>query len=367
MKVIQVLPALNAGGVERGTVEFARELVARGHESVVVSSGGRLVERLQQEGSRHITMPVHKKSLFSLLQVRPMRGLLAKEKPDVVHVRSRIPAWIVWLAWRKLPAGFRPRLVSTFHGMYSINAYSAIMAKAEATIAISNCVQAYMHENYAETQTKTTLIPRGLDDTEFATAQPSQDWFQALWTSHPELKDKKLVLMPGRLSRWKGQEDFVRMMAELVKLRQDCHGVVLGEAEPNKAHYEDELKALAAELGVGSAISFLGHRQDIAQFYACASVTCHMSQKAEPFGRTVPEAIACGCPVVAYDRGGAAESLVDAYPEGLVAVGDIAAFAERVAQAIEQRPALALPEKYYLHSQVESTLGVYQRLLAVQA
>ena len=134
MKVLQVLPNLDSGGVERGTVEFARELVARGHQSIVMSNGGRLVKQLQAEGSRHIELPVHHKSLRSLRLVRPLRRLLAELQPDIIHVRSRLPAWLIFLAWRKLPRATRPRLVSTFHGLYSVNFYSAVMARAEQII-----------------------------------------------------------------------------------------------------------------------------------------------------------------------------------------------------------------------------------------
>ena len=119
MKVIQVLPELNAGGVERGTLELGRHLAAAGHESLVVSAGGRLVEQLETEGSRHIRLPVHRKSPATLGQVRPLRRLFETESPDIVHLRSRVPAWVAWLAWRKMDPAGRPRLVSTVHGFNS--------------------------------------------------------------------------------------------------------------------------------------------------------------------------------------------------------------------------------------------------------
>lgn len=363
LRIVQVLPALNEGGVERGTVEFARELVKLGHESIVISSGGRMVQRLESEGSRHIDLPVHKKSLTSLLQVRPMRKLLAELQPDIVHVRSRIPAWIVWLAWRKMPTGRRPGLVSTFHGMYSVSPYSAIMAKAERVIAISDSVQRYILQNYEVNPAIITRIFRGLDRTAFNRDACTPAWREALFQQFPPLRDKKLVLMPGRLTRWKGQEAFIAMMAELVKLRPDCHGVVVGAAEPDKAHYEQELKDLCAKLGVANHVTFVGHRPDIQAFYGLASVTCHMSNKAEPFGRTVPEALATGCPVVAYDRGGASESLNACFPQGLVPADDVSAFARRVAELCGQSFDIHLPDAFYLEQQVAATLGVYRGLV----
>lgn len=364
LRIVQVLPALNEGGVERGTVEFARELVKLGHESIVISSGGRMVDKLAVEGTRHIERPVHKKSLTSLLQVRPMRKLLAELKPDIVHVRSRIPAWIVWLAWRKMPPAQRPGLVSTFHGTYSVSPYSAIMGKAERVIAISDTVHRYILDNYDVNPALITRIFRGLDGSAFNRDACTPEWQEALFQQYPQLRDKQLILMPGRLSRWKGQEAFIAMMAELVKLRPDCHGVVVGAAEPDKQHYEQELKDLCVAKGIAQHVTFVGHRSDIPAFYRLASVTCHMSNKAEPFGRTVPEALATGCPVVAYDRGGASESLNACFPQGLVPPDDIHAFARRVADLAGKSFDIHLPEAFYLQHQVEATLQVYRGLLA---
>lgn len=363
LKIVQVLPALNSGGVERGTVELARELVRGGHTSVVISFGGRMVDGLVAEGSEHITFPVHRKSLWSLLQVRAMRRLLESLAADVVHVRSRAPAWIVWLAWRRMNPATRPRLVSTFHGMYSVNFYSAVMARAEHLIAISNCVKSYITTNYKADESRITLIPRGLDPAAFNHDACTPAWKKALFQQYPQLKNKHIILMPGRLTRWKGQEAFLQMMSRLTQLRQDCHGVVVGDAELGKQHYFDELLAMRSALGLDETVTFVGHRSDIAPFYGLASVTCHMSNKEEPFGRTVPESLASGTPVVAYDRGGASESLNAGYPQGLVAPDNVVGFAARVHDLIDADAVIKLPENYYLSSQLASTLDVYRRLL----
>ena len=363
LRVVQVLPELNAGGVERGTVEFAQALVAAGHESIVISNGGRQVSKLEAEGTRHISMPVHKKALSSFLQVRPMRRLLEELKPDIIHVRSRLPAWIVWLAWRKMNPATRPKLISTFHGMYSVNAYSAIMAKSEQVISISDCVSDYIRTNYSVTSDKLTRIYRGLDRGAFCENSNIDKWKEALLLEYPQFKDKKLILMPGRLTRWKGQEAFLVMMKQLVAMDSRCHGVVIGEAEPNKEHYLQELTDQCSRLGLGEAITFVGHRSDINNFYTLSAVTCHMSNKAEPFGRTVPEALASGAPVVAYDRGGASESLKAGFPEGLVPADDINGFAQKVADLLDAEVNIHLPKEFYLDFQARETLNVYYRAL----
>lgn len=293
-----------------------------------------------------------------------MRRLLESLAADVVHVRSRAPAWIVWLAWRRMNPATRPRLVSTFHGMYSVNFYSAVMARAEHLIAISNCVKNYITTNYKADERRISLIPRGLDPAAFNREACTPQWKKELFRQYPQLQNQHIILMPGRLTRWKGQEAFLEMMSRLIRLRQDCHGVVVGDAEPGKQHYFDELLAMRSSLGLDEAVTFVGHRSDIAQFYGLASVTCHMSNKEEPFGRTVPESLASGTPVVAYDRGGASESLNAGFPQGLVAPDDIVGFAARVADVIDADAVLSLPESYYLSSQLASTLAVYRRLLA---
>lgn len=364
IKIIQILPALDAGGVERGTVEFARELVKRGHESIVISNGGRQVERLEAEGSRHIRMPVHRKSLRSLVQVRSMRRLLTDLKPDIVHVRSRAPAWITWLAWRKLPVKDRPRLVSTVHGMYSVNAYSAIMTKAEQIIAISDCVHDYITQNYGIPEARITRVYRGLDPGVFRQEGDDGAWREQLFEEYPQFRGKRLLVMPGRLSRWKGQEAFLEVMQHLCQLRNDCHGIVIGEAEANKQHYLQELLDKRHTLGLDERVTFVGHRSDIQSFYRLADLTCHLSNKAEPFGRTVPEALACGCPVIAYDRGGASESLHAAFAEGLVEADDVEAVARRADELLHRDSVnIQLPEQFYLQYQTEATLAVYRRLL----
>ncbi|MEC7728010.1 MAG: glycosyltransferase family 4 protein [Pseudomonadota bacterium] len=361
MRVLQVLPALNSGGVERGTVEFARELVKQGHESIVLSSGGRLVDQLEAEGSRHVTMPVHRKSLASFGQILPVRQLLKQLKPDVVHVRSRLPAWIIWLAWRGLPEKDRPALVSTFHGMYSVNAYSAIMAKPQHLIAISHCVERYILDNYKVAPERITVIQRGVDTRAFHPAPPDAAWLEQLYSEHPQLEDKKLILMPGRLTRWKGQEAFLAMMADLLQREPQAHGVVVGGAEKNKESYLAELKAQARKLGIDQQITFTGHRSDIVEFYRLADVVCHMSNKPEPFGRTLTEALAVGTPVVAFDRGGAAESLSACFPEGLVPPDDLTTFAARVHEQLHQHPRIVVHPEFQLEHQVQATLEVYHR------
>lgn len=364
MRVLQILPALESGGVERGTVEFAAELVKRGHSSHVCSSGGGMVVQLEQQGSHHHQRAIHRKSLRSLAQIRPFRQLLRDVQPDIVHVRSRMPAWINYLAWRGLPLPERPARVSTFHGLYSINAYSAIMARAEQVIAVSDCVQDYVLTNYAANPQNLTVIPRGVDSAQFS-QQTQQAPQTSLFQDCPQLAGRPLLLMPGRLTRWKGQLEFLEVMAGIVRQQPNAHGLIVGGAEPNKNRFLEEVKQRRSELGLDQHVTLLGSRRDMAGLYHAATAVCHLSTKAEPFGRTITEALACGTPVIGYDRGGAAESLQACFPQGLVHTNDVDGFIRKALTIMARNDHhIELPERFHLKTQTESTLAVYEKALA---
>ncbi len=362
MRVLQILPELNSGGVERGTVEFARELVKQGHESIVVSAGGRQVAQLEREGSRHIALPVHKKSLLSLLQVRPLRRLFEELKPDIVHVRSRVPAWLSYLAIKKMPTASRPHLVSTFHGMYSVNGYSAVMGKSERVIAISAAVKNYILQNYPKVQEENIrLVHRGADPEQFPLGYyPDGAWLETLYSQHPQVRGQKVLLMPGRLSRWKGQLDFIDLIATLRAQGQPVVGLVAGSSDGAKESYEEELRESARRQGVEEQVVFLGHRSDMPELYSFADIVFNLSNRPEPFGRTVTEALSVGTPLVAYDQGGPAEVLRDCFPMGLSTPDTLA---KVVTQVLEAPAEITFHQNYRLATQVELTLSVYRELM----
>ncbi|WP_299944268.1 glycosyltransferase family 4 protein [uncultured Microbulbifer sp.] len=366
MKIMQLLPALNSGGVERGTLDLARALVRAGHQSTVVSSGGTMVTQLESEGSQHFTRPIHKKSFSSLLQVRPLRQLIAKEQPDILHVRSRVPAWLTYLAWRKLDAKGRPRLISTAHGLYSINRYSAIMARTERVIAISECVSAYLLNNYAEyLQHRPEIIYRGVDTDEFNPGvQAPTGWRNNIEKTFPNLRGKRWLLLPGRLSRWKGQEDFIQLILRLSRTRNDIHGIILGGAEPNKQHYAKELKQAVNKLHLGQHLTFVGHRSDIRYWYSESTLVYNLSKQPEPFGRTVIESAAIGTPIIGYNIGGPAESLRACFPQGLVDPNDTEVLFARTQELLDgPRQRARLAAEFTLDRQAERTLALYRTLL----
>nr|MCU0781515.1 glycosyltransferase family 4 protein [Akkermansiaceae bacterium] len=323
MKVVQILPELNAGGVERGTLELAAYLRANGHEAVVISNGGRLEAALEAAGGRHVALPVHRKHPSSLLQVRPLRRWLRNEAPDILHVRSRVPAWIAWLAWRKLAAAERPAFVSTVHGFYSVNRYSAIMTRGERVIAVSRSVKDYILGNYPSVPEEAVrVIPRGIRPEDYRGFQPSGDWLARWRAEQPQLAGRKVLLLCGRVTRLKGHEDFLRLIAGLKAGGTPVYGLVVGDVHPSKRAYLEELGRLATKLGIAGEVTFLGHRADVREIMAASDLICALSRQPESFGRTVLEALALGKPVAGYDCGGVGELLAEFLPAGRVPPGD---------------------------------------------
>lgn len=324
MKVLQILPELNSGGVERGTLEIAAALIREGHEAVVLSNGGRLVAALEKSGARHITLPVHRKSLTTLLQVINLRRILMIEKPDILHIRSRVPGWVAWLAWRTMDPKNRPRLVSTVHGFYSVNRYSAVMTQGERVIAVSESIRTYILKNYPRTPIENIrVIHRGVASEEFPLGyRPDENWMRKWQETHPHLQHKKLLLLPGRITRWKGQEEFIRLIAALKHRGVDVHGLIAGETHLKKRAFAQELKTLTQQLGISDAITFLGHRNDIKEIMSISSIVFSLSRDPEAFGRVSLEAMSLGIAVIGNDHGGVAEQLSIMFPAGLVSKGD---------------------------------------------
>lgn len=332
MKVIQILPELNAGGVERGTLEVGKYLVKQGHESLVISNGGRQVAQLEAEGSRHITLPVHKKRLRSLKQVKVLRELFEKERPDILHLRSRLPAWLAWLAWRKMNPATRPRLITTVHGMYSVNFYSKIMTRGEAVICVSNSVKNYVLKNYPDVPAdKLTVINRGVDPQQFPYGfQPPADWLKKWQADYPQLEGKYVITLPGRITRWKGQLDFIQVIAALKARGLPAHGLLVGEPHPKKLEFLGEVKTAIQAAGLEHDITLVGHRSDLREVMAVSDVVVSCSTDPEAFGRVTLEALALGKPVAGYAHGGVHEQLQALLPEGKIPPHNIQQLEERL-------------------------------------
>jgi len=359
---MQVVPELDSGGVERGTLEVAGALVAAGHRSLVISAGGRMVAALEAAGSEHLTWAIGRKSLFTWRLVPRLRRLLAERAVDILHARSRVPAWVAYLAWRRMPAGERPGFVTTAHGVYSVNRFSAIMTRGERVIAVSESVRDYLHKSYPRADmTRVRVIHRGVDAKLFPPGyRPAPSWSADWYAQFPELKNKYVLTLPGRLTRLKGHQAFLRLLARLAPDDAGVHGVIVGDADSSGKSYAEELhrKVVDARLPV----SFAGHRDDMRDVYASSNLVLSLSSHPESFGRTVVEALSMGVPVLGYDHGGVGEVLAGAFPEGRVAAGDEQALLARVREfrARPLRPVTPVP--FTLDAMLGETLALYSEL-----
>ena len=364
LTVLQLLPALQSGGVERGTLEVAQALVGHGHRALVISAGGRLVAPLTKIGAEHFAWPIGKKSLKTLLLVSKLRRFLLEQKVDIIHARSRVPAWIAWLAWRGMNPATRPRFVTTVHGPYSVSAYSAVMTKGERVIAISKMIINYIVRNYPKaSQKKVRLIYRGVDPEQFPSGYtPPDDWMSQWQQEHPGLTGKKILLLPARLTRWKGQTDFIDMLEQIIKTRPDVHGLIVGETHPRKQAFMAELEARSKDCGVSRHLSFISHRSDLREIMAISDIVYSLSREPEAFGRVSLEALSLGKPLIAYDHGGVKEQLAAILPEGAVPVGDIPQAARKTLRWLDTPPLVPEQNPFTLERMLSATLDVYSEL-----
>ena len=367
LTVVQMLPALESGGVEKGTLEVGRHLVRNGHRSIVISAGGRMVAQLEREGSEHVAWPVGAKNITTLRYIWKVREFLARERPDILHLRSRLPAWIGYRAWLGLPLATRPHLVTTVHGPYTPGRYSSVMVRGERVIAISDMIREYILRNYPWVDPGILrVIPRGVDPVAYPHGyQPSAEWLAAWRAQYPALQKKFVITLPGRLTRWKGQEDFIRIIAGLKAHGLPVHGVLVGDAHPRKQHYANELRVQARAAGVEADITFTGHRADVKEIMAVSNAVLSLSLDPEAFGRVSLEALTLGVPVVAYDHGGVAEQLTACFPQGRVPVGDTRAAEEKLASWYHQAPAVPVSNPFTLERMLRSTLEVYFELAGI--
>lgn len=363
--VLQVLPALESGGVERGTLEVAAELVRHGHRSLVMSEGGRLVETLEREGSQHYLCAIGKKSLWTLRHIWSLRRFLEREKIDIVHVRSRVPAWVVYLAWKGMGSNSRPRLVSTVHGLYSVSSYSAVMTKGEVVIAVSDTVKQYILDNYPDTDPgRIKVIYRGVDPSVFReNFQPSEDWLKAWDELYPQLEGRIVLALPGRLTRLKGHHAFFEIIDRLKQMGKQVTGIVIGGEDPRRLRYAQELYNAVETKQLNNEIIFAGHRSDIREIYSQCHAVLSLSTKPESFGRTVLEALSMRVPVIGYDHGGVGEVLGTLYPFGKIPLNSTEAAVVKVLAVIDGQVPDVDENRVYLKSRMlDETLGVYQSL-----
>ena len=372
MVVLQVLPSLHTGGVERGTIEMVQAVSAAGGTAVVASAGGRMAPQVGRAGGRHVTLPLMTKDPVNLWRnAGRLRALIRAEGVDLVHARSRAPAWSALLAARQEGVPF----VTTYHGAYGEGGlpgkrlYNSVMGRGDRVIAISRFIAGLVEARHGIGPDRLRVIPRGVDPDVFDPASVGGGRIARLAAAW-RLPDGALtVMLPGRLTRWKGQSVLLEAMALLD--RRDAVCVLVGT--PQSPRFAAALAAQARTLGLEDRLRFAGECDDMPAALMLADIVVHASTRPEAFGRTVIEAQAMGRPVVASDAGGAVETVEQDATGWRVPPGDPTALASVLNYVLAMprqdraqhgaRARAAVLERFTTRAMQDATLAVYRELL----
>ncbi len=398
--ILQVIPALDAGGAERTTVEVAAAVVRAGGKAVVATSGGRLCDEVRAVGGDVILGPVQSKNpLMILRNAGWLANVIADADAAIIHARSRAPAWSAGLAARRTGAAF----VTTYHGAYGASSplkrwYNSSMVRGDVVIANSEYTADAIRATYGLAQDRLRIIPRGADLSRFDPTAVSDQRLRALaraWRI-PEMRNDDpnrplIVLLPARMTPWKGHATAIEALAQLIP--RNGHGdsgqpvskagaargfrlIFCGDAQ-GRDDYVAALCEAAWEAGVGDMVTIVGHCADMPAAYLLADLVLQPSERPEAFGRVAVEAGAMGCPVIASDHGGARETVRHGQTGYLTPAGDASALAEAIASVAamsnEQRREVGaaahtwVAEHFSTTAMIAATIAAYEDALAIRS
>lgn len=370
--ILQVLPELETGGVERGAVEIARGLVKQGYGALVASGGGYLEQQVVSAGANHILLPLASKNPLTMyFNVRRLEQIIREYNVDIVHARSRAPAWSAYFAARRAGVKF----MTTFHGFHSIGnglkrRYNAIMARGEKVICISDFIKQHILAEYKTDEKKLEVVHRGVDLDMFDPKKVSAQRKLQIIDTHRIPEDKSVIMLPGRITGWKGHEFLLDALA-LMK-DEDFLCLFVGTDSKHPSHRK-RLEHKIVSLGLAGKVRIIGNVKDMPAMYSLADVVVSSSIRPEAFGRVAVEAQAMGRLVVATDHGGARETVVDGKTGWLVArEPEAMATALQKAITLNARTRAGMnkaaikhvKENFALEKMVVGTLNVYEQLLS---
>ena len=370
--VLQVLPALGGGGVERGTVEITAAIASAGGRALVASAGGRLAASVERAGGRNIRLPLDTRNPWNVWRnAARLAELIRVEQVDIVHARSRAPAWSAWLAARRTGAHF----VTTYHGAYGEDLpfkrrYNAVMASGERVIAASHFIAGLIRTRHGIDPARIRVIHRGVDPAIFDPDAVTTERLVRLARTWRLPDGLPTVMLPGRLTRWKGQPVLIEALARMQN--RDVAAVLVG-SDQGRHSYAAELVAIAERCGVADRVRLVGHCDDMPAALMLSDVVVNASTDPEAFGRVVIEAQAMARPTIATDHGGAVETIEHGVTGWRVPPGDADALAaaldfvlslpeeERV--ALGQRARASVCAHYTVRAMQAATIEVYREVL----
>lgn len=369
---MQIIPELGAGGAEQGCIDMAGEIVKAGAKAIIVSHGGYRVPELARNGVTHINLPVHSKNPITIWRnTSKLKKIIKSHNVNIVHARSRAPAWSAWQACKNTKAHF----MTTCHAPYNINSeakrrYNSSMAKGEIIIAISQYVADYLVENYDVEPERIRLIHRGIPMERFHPTAVNAERMINLEKQWRIPDGATIIMLPGRITRWKGHHILIEAMAKLA--RKDIFCVMIG-SDQGRSEYRSELEKSIEEYGLGEQIRIIDQCHDMPAAYMLAAAVISASTDPEGFGRIPVEAQAMGRPIIASDHGGARETILRGETGWHVPPSDPDALAHAIDEALsltpEQRSILATKSMAHIAANftkdimAEKTLAVYSELL----
>ena len=371
--LLQVLPSLHSGGVERGTIDVTKAAIKAGFKVIVASAGGYMTHQVVSSGGVHVTLPLVNRNPIALWRnKRKLQKVIKEYGVDIVHARSRGPAWSGYFAAKKMGIPF----VTTMHGNHSTSfpfkkLYNKIMTKGQRVIAISEFIRDHMIKEYHTDPSKITVIPRGVDVSQFDTSKVTERRLVQMIDRLRLPEDKYIVLLPGRLTRWKGQNVLLEALKYLPK--KDVFCVLLGDDEKHPA-FREELRRTILSEGLSPHVTIIGNVNDMPAAYRLANVVLSTSVRPEAFGRVPAEAGAMEKITIAPNHGGAQEIIEDGKTGWLIEPNNAKVLAEAIKKALslsdKERLAIGaaakerVNERFTVEKMCADTIALYRDVLA---
>ena len=370
MIVMRLLSSLKHDESERGIFHLGRALVKNGHTSIIISSAdddNELVKRLERDGNICHQLHMYKKSWLSLLQVAPLRHLIEQYNPDIIHVHSRTPAWILHLALRRARVKHRPKLVSTMYGFYSINKYSQALLDVDTIITVSDSVTNYLKKGLhrEEIDPKTIKrIYRGVDTRRYPYRHnPSVYWLRRTFAEYPELEHKKWLVFPTVIGNEYGQEWLIDILGNLQEQFPNIHVIIMDEDYRDGDVAHEDFRQRTNTLGLSERITYVGSkRNDMREWLSAANIVMALANEPESIGINALQAIHLGTPVVGWDQAAFSEILQPLYPQGLVRKYNAQALCKVVKSQLESVTRPEMTDKFTMREMIKETIVVYQGL-----
>lgn len=372
--VLQVLPELGQGGVELGTVQIAEHLTEQGIKNYVASQGGRMEFQLERMGVKHFKLPLKSKNPFRIISnANKLAEIIKKEGINIVHARSRAPAWSAYLAAQKAGVHF----MTTFHGTYGLGPkgikklYNQVMTFGEKVIVISTHIKNHVIKNYHTPEEKLVFIHRCVDTDKFNQASVTPERLKTIIEQYELPTDKKIILLIGRLTRWKGQELLIDALAK-IKDRNDFHCIFTGD-DQGRTKYTEGLVNKIKEYKMQGMFTFIRHTDDVPALMKASDIVVSASIEPEAFGRIAAEGEAMGKIVLASNIGGSLDNLKDGVTGRHFISGDADDLSQKLEWALDlpesERKKISLSaenfvkENFTKQIMCDKTLAVYRSLV----